>query len=138
MRTDTFLEEHPVSLSEEERNVRGRQAARLTVALEHHRERAKEVKKKLRDEETEIEEQLCKAAAAAEHGEEQRQVECREVLRGAMVETLRTDTGETVASRPATREEMGVAPAPAPKAKAKKKPDEGDDGIVDDSYPVSH
>jgi hypothetical protein len=122
MRSNTFHEEHPVTLTEEERNLRGRQAARLEVAAQAQKERAKEAKKKLREEEEELTEAMHKAALAAESGEEKRQVECREILRGVVVETIRIDTMATMASRPATKEELGAAPVLVPGGGAKRGP----------------
>lgn len=138
MRTDPFYQELPVQLTEDERNVRGRQAARLEVALQKHLVDAKEAKKKLADREKELEEGILKAARAADSGEEPRQVECREVLRGVVVEVIRCDTNETIDSRPATGEELGSAPARSrAKKPASKLASKGDDGI-DDDYPATH
>lgn len=112
MRTGRFTEKHPVDLTEEERNLRGRQAARLSVAVRAQKERAKETKKKLHEEEIQITESLHSSADAAETGVEEREIECMEVLRGTMVETVRLDTHESVGARPATKEELREHEAP--------------------------
>lgn len=135
MRSNTFHEELPVKLNEDERNLRGRQAARLSVALRAHQDRAKEAKKKLADEEKRLTEALHKASDAAENGEEKRQVECTEVLRGVMVEVIRLDTHETVSSRPAEKAELAGAPVLVPGGGSKKRqPAEDDDAPASSDF----
>jgi len=120
MRTEPFHEELEVELSEDERNLRGRQASRLSVAVRAQKERAKKVKKDLHDEEVKLTEALHGAADAAETGREKRQVPCVDVLRGWVVETIRQDTGARVGSRPATKAEMDAEDEPdEPPAPAK-------------------
>jgi hypothetical protein len=141
---DSFKEELDVELTDEERNIRGRQTARLEVALQTHRERTKELQKERRDGEKELEEALTKAAKAAETGQEKRFVECHDELRGSVVTTKRNDTGEVIGTRGATREELGEHEKPPmhgggakkaePRAKGKKTPPDEDGGIGDDNY----
>ncbi len=114
MRTDPFHEEHDVELSERDRDLRGRQAARLALAIEAQKARAetetetwKERKAKLKSEEEELVKALYAVGRAVETGVEPRQVQCIEELRGVMVETIRQDTGETVSTRAATKAELG-------------------------------
>ncbi len=126
MRDQSFHEELTVELTEDERNLRGRQAARTTIALEAHQARAKEAKKKLADEEKKLEEGLLEASRAAELGEEKRQVECVEKIDGVMVVTVRTDTQEVLGSRAATKQELAEHdeehPPMVPGGGAKKSP----------------
>ena len=120
MRVETFHEEHDTPLTEEERNIRGRQAARQSIALTKHDELFETLaedwrtrKKQLAGDRELMVDSIRKVATAAETGKEPRLVECREELVGVMVITIRCDTGETVGSRAATRQEM----APVERAK---------------------
>lgn len=151
MRTETFYEDHEVNLSEEERNLRGRQAARLSLSIKAHKARAEEEeeawklrKKQLKTDEEKLVETLYQVGKAAETGKETRPVACKEVLRGVMVETIREDTGETVGARSATKDELREHEPPpmVPGGGAKgatKKASPADDGIVPDDYrPQTH
>lgn len=119
---DKFTEELDVELTKEERDIRGRQSARLALALTKHDELVEQLaeewrtRKKTMAGERELKvETLHATATAAETGVERRQVECRDALVGAMVITTRTDTGETVGSRPAQKSELEpVYAKPAP------------------------
>lgn len=127
MRTETFHEEHDVELTEEERDIRGRQAARGALGLAKHDElveteaEAWRTLKKTRGGEREQKlETLRTVSTAAETGREPRQVLCDEVLIGAMVVTRRLDMDPPadVSSRPATQDELrGAEKARAEKAK---------------------
>lgn len=117
MRTETFTESHPVELTEDERMLRGRQAARQAVAVRAQKERQKTEaeawklrKKALEQEELDMLGALYATSEAAEKGVELRQVPCREVLSGGLVLTIRLDTEEQVGSRSATHDEMRDAP----------------------------
>jgi hypothetical protein len=128
MRTEAFHEEHDVELSEDERALRGRQAARQAVAIRAHKQKAEDEteawaarKKALKADEEMMVAALYKTSDAAEKGREPRQVECREELVGAMVITIRCDTDETVSSRPATEDELRGAERER-QAQAKAKP----------------
>lgn len=114
MREGTFREEHEIELSEDDRNTRARQAARLHVALEKHEERAKEAKRKLAEEGKKIEDGLREASVAAETGREKRMVNCSERLVGSVVQTVRGDTGEVVSYRAATKQELDDVPILVP------------------------
>jgi hypothetical protein len=113
MRTETFFEEHPVRLSEEERRLRAQQAARAWPALARQEQAIAEKKAAHKaeigtmeaDKSTIITTARC-AALAAEKGEEPRKVECREEIVGAVVLTIRLDTSETVGDRSATEQEI--------------------------------
>jgi len=150
MRTEVFREEHDVELTEDERQLRGRQAARLAVAIRAQKRRAeeeadawKERKAKLKSDEEDLVKTLYSTSDAAETGREKRQVECREELVGAMVVTVRCDTDETVSTRPATKEELKSAPDPivpggGQKKKGKGKAPHQDDPVVEDDYAPKH
>lgn len=122
MRTEPFHEELEVDLAEDERNLRGRQAARLVVALEKHETKVKDEEKAWKDRKVELKDEGEKilaaqraASAAAESGREKRQVACEEQLVGVMVVMVRKDTGETIDSRPASKDELRGAEKPAAK-----------------------
>ncbi len=154
MRTEVFHEEHDVVLSEDERNLRGRQAARQAQAIKNAKalietetEAWKERKKSLETREKELTQALYDVSRAAETGVEPRQVPCLEVLRGVMIETVRQDTGESVSTRSATKDELRTHEGPvvvpgggATRAKPKpKSTGPADTGIVDDDYqPPTH
>lgn len=113
MRTETFFEEHPVKLTVEEQRLRAQQASRACPALAKQESAIDEKKKAQKAEIATMETDKSTiittartAALAAEKGEEPRQVECREELRGSTVYTIRLDTEETVRDRPATEPEI--------------------------------
>ncbi len=148
MRTEVFHEELDVELSESERDLRGRQAARLALAIKTHKAKAeeedkawKERKAELKSGEEKLVEALYTVGKAVEAGVEPRQVACVEVLRGVMVETIRQDTGETVDSRAASKAELGEhqkTVVPGGGAATKKKSKSEDDGVVPDDYRPTH
>jgi hypothetical protein len=128
MREGTFTEALEVDLSVEEQALRGRQAARQALAIKAYKaeterleEDWKETKKSRKTGEEERVADLYKTSQAAETGREEREVECEEVLVGAMVETRRKGGarhGEHVSARPATKDEL-VAADRAKEKKAK-------------------
>jgi phage-related protein len=151
MRIEMFHESLTVELSEEDRQLRARQVARIAVALKAQRAKANaetdawaERRKELKAEEARMVATLYTASEAAETGREERPVECREILRGVMVETVRCDTSETVSARSAEAYELAEHEAPlmvpgggsarAAKGKAKRKTAADVDGIVEDDY----
>lgn len=96
----------PVQLTEVERNERGRQASRH---IRHYRaleEKKKEVTKAFSDGMKEARRQAEIAAAAAETGMEEREVECRVEIRGMQRTVIRTDNGEIVEDRVMTEDEI--------------------------------
>ncbi len=129
MRDGTFDLELDVQLTEDERNLRGRQAARQALAIkakkkliEDETEAWKLRKKALETEEEELTGALYEVSATAKTGIEMRQVPCEEVLVGVMVETRRCGGdrhGEYVSSRPANKDELaGVERPKTPKPAA--------------------
>lgn len=95
-----------VQLTEAERNVRGRQAARLLRQYSALEEEKKRIVKELGDKLKEVRRNADIAAAAAETGTEERMVECRVEIRGAQKDVIRTDTHEVIESRILSDEEL--------------------------------
>lgn len=95
-----------VTLTESERNERGRQVSRLVRHYRAVEEEKKETAKEFSDKLKEIRTGMDKAAAAAETGQEERMVECRVVIRGMQKDVYREDTGECIESRTLSDEEL--------------------------------
>lgn len=122
---DHFTETLEVDLTEEERGIRGRQAARLALGIETWHAETKrledawaETKKKRKEGQIEREEALFKLSRIVEIGKEEREVPCEEVLVGVMVETRRKGGerhGEFVSVRSASKDEMRGIEKPKPK-----------------------
>ena len=96
----------PVKLSPEERDDRARSLARVVadqarIAAEAKR-LAKDYKRFLDD----LAQQSAKLSDAANTGVEEREVTCEVRLVGGLALITRTDTGELLESRPATRREL--------------------------------
>ncbi len=113
MRDEVFHETHDVVLDESDRNLRGRQAARLSQAIQAQKARAKAEeeawkarKKALEAEEEKLVASLYEVGRAAETGVEPRPVPCKDELIGVMVCTIRQDTHETVGTRAASPVEL--------------------------------
>ena len=113
MLRESYTEKLDVELTKDERDLRGRQAARIATAIKAHKAKTeeeektwKERKAKLKSDEETMTSTLYEVSRAAETGKEPREVECREELVGGMVIQVRVDTSETVGSRAATKQEM--------------------------------
>jgi hypothetical protein len=124
MLRDKFTEELDVELTKEEQDIRGRQSARLALALTKHDEKVEQeaeewrTRKKTHAGEREIMVgTLHRTATAAETGVERREVPCKDELVGVMVVTTRLDCDppETVSTRPATKQELGEHDKPRAK-----------------------
>ncbi len=90
----------PCSLTEPEKLVRGNQLAHDQETLESHLLDAKEQRAELRKKKSELELKVHSGAEVLRLGKEDREVPC--VLRhgkGELVEEVRTDTGEVIATR---------------------------------------
>lgn len=100
MKTDPFLEEHPVKLTEAEINDRSREAVRLVAELDALAETKREKAKRLKE-----------LGAIVDAGVEPRQVECAETpnLDTGMAETVRLDTHAIVSTRAMTAAEISEA-----------------------------
>jgi hypothetical protein len=119
MRTEPFHMTLDVDLTEEERNLRGRQATRQVRAIETQEvadgaeeARWKTRKKEMADNLATMRSALSKTSREAETGIAERPVLCRQILRGVMVEIVRAEgprEGEHVDDRGATEAEMRAA-----------------------------
>lgn len=96
----------PVQLTEVERNERGRQASRHIRRYRALEEKKKEVTKEFSDGMKDARRSAEIAAAAAETGVEEREVECRVEIVGLQRTVLRTDTGAIVEERTLTEDEI--------------------------------
>ena len=90
MRAERFTEEHDVELTKDERDLRGRQAARIATAIKAHKlktdqetEAWKERKNKLKSDEETMTSSLYTVSRAADSGVEPRQVAYRRCGCGA-------------------------------------------------------
>ncbi len=138
MRTDPFLESHPVTLTQGEVDERAHEAAAVGLKVEAKAkeldafvESAKLQKKLLENEGALLASKLYDLGRIVKNRREPREVECIERLSGHVVQTVREDTGEVVSSRPASRAEIeeamqeplfpggGTTKAPAKKKAAK-------------------
>jgi hypothetical protein len=116
MRTEPFLESHPVTLTQSEVDERAHEAAAVGLKveakakeLEAFVESAKLQKKLLENEGALLAAKLYELGRIVKNRREPREVECVERLAGHVVQTIREDTGEVVSSRPATRTEIEEA-----------------------------
>jgi len=100
MKTELFLEEHPVKLTEAETNDRSREAVRLVAELDALAETRREKTKRLKE-----------LGAIVDAGVEPRQVECieRPNLESGMAETVRLDTNAIVSTRAMSASEINDA-----------------------------
>lgn len=105
------LERHIVQLTDEERNVRARDAARLLREYTAIEETAKEAARIAAEDKRELRKQADAAARAADTGVEEREIEVRREADNDhfQIHTYRVDTGERVNSRPMTEDELRVA-----------------------------
>ncbi len=113
MRDEPFHEVLDVELGKDERDMRGRQAARQALAIKVQKKKAEDEaeawkarKKALELEEEKLVGALYDVSKAVETGFEPRSVQCVEELIGVMVCTIRQDTKETVSSRAASPVEL--------------------------------
>lgn len=105
------LEKMPVALTEEERSMRAREAARLHCLADEREEHKKEVVKELGDEIKTLRAEATAAARAANTGVEDREVPVSPRLNNErlIVEYYRDDTGDLVRQRPMTDDEARIA-----------------------------
>ncbi len=129
MRTETYDEEHPVALTEEEKRLRASTASRAWPRLAEQeatiittKEAQKGVIKDLEAEKGKTIARAREASRAAHEGHEPRQVKVQQrFMPPNVVITVRLDTGETVHDRAATPDEIRDAEKAAAEA-AKPKP----------------
>lgn len=105
------LERLSVHLTDEERDMRAREAARFLAEYGQREEHKKEAVKELSEELKALREQADNAAKAANTGVEEREVPVSPRANNDrfIVEFFRDDTGDLVRSRPMTDDEMRVA-----------------------------
>lgn len=105
------LERVPVALTEEERSMRAREAARFMQLVTEREEQKKEAAREASEEIAALKKQAHESARAANTGVEEREVPVspRANNERFIVEFFRDDTGDFVRSRPMTDDEMRVA-----------------------------
>lgn len=105
------LERMPVVLTEEERSMRAREAARFMQLVTEREEQKKEAAREASEEIAALKKQAHDSARAANTGVEEREVPVspRANNERFIVEYFRDDTGDLVRSRPMTDDEMRVA-----------------------------
>ena len=105
------LEKMPVVLTDEERSMRAREAARLHCLAEAREEHKKEITKELGEEIKALRTEARTAAVAANTGVEDREVPVSPRMNNERftVEYYRDDTGDLVRTRPMTDDEARIA-----------------------------